>query len=139
MSVMNNPEPEEQKGPVPSVPNSLANVTPEQMAEFIRSVIKQDERSLLTAKLGKYEDIAAPVINSFNQCLAGLKDLINRTEMLLDNGDSIIFSGTVVLNPTMRDITQKEDVMWPNYARLYDRTYSGDIQSTATWYRQDLS
>lgn len=94
-------------------------------------IVQYDPRSRISAKYLRYEDIAGPVITSFNQYLEMTKEMINNTEINLGERGTITLENTAIFNPTMSDVTREHTPKMPNFCRLYDRTYGGEIMTTA--------
>jgi DNA-directed RNA polymerase beta subunit len=134
---MNTIEPEEEK-------RSTSSSSRNEMAGFELSatdreflsqaeIVTRDPRSDITAKFMKYEAIAAPAIRSFNQALLEYQQMVNDSILVLKNGDEITFTDTVVLKPSMIDITQDPGPRLPQLCRLEGRNYTGNVMTTAHW------
>jgi DNA-directed RNA polymerase beta subunit len=110
---------------------------PTAVERFLRraAIVRQDPRSLLVHQFARYSDVAAPQIDSENQFLEKAKaEVINTTEIRLENGHMIAFSDAEIANPSMLSVDQSKQPMYPNFCRVNDRTYKGAVNATATWY-----
>jgi len=89
-------------------------------------------------KLLRYEPAGATVIQSFDQAMQRLINTINDDVLITNREEVITFKDTRLLHPSLIDLTEEVRALYPNYCRLNDRTYAGDLITTAHFGEQSL-